>query len=534
MNKKIKLFSVGIIVIAGLFVGASFASAQTATVASCNSATVSATLNDTGGATTSVWFEWGTSYTTVDTGSGSRTATQSFSTAPQNFSQLITGLNPSTTYYYRAVFENTYGKSQGGTLSFVTPQCATQNNQTYTQPYVTTNSASSVSQNSATLNGYVTSSGTNINAWFEWGTSYSLGNTTSVLNYGTGATSFNNSVYNLNPNTTYYYRAVAQSTYGTVYGSTLSFTTSGQGYNYSMTGSAPTVTTLLATELTDTTAKLNGLVFASTNQSSSAWFEWGINSNLVNKTQAVNVGSLPTVKHSDFITGLVQGQTYYYRIVAENPYGKVYGTVNTFVLETSTYVVTPTVTTPVVLKPTTTVVVRGSSTQSLVALSIEGGAEMIGAGEKRTYHVVWKNESTQSLKNVVLRVTFPQSINIDSATKGTFSSADNSVIVDLKTLASKESGETFIFATAGRGLKPGELLVVTANMVYTGANGVQGDAIAYVTHRGEATQIAVSANIFGAGDFIPTTLFEWLILMVLVLILVLLGNHLYGRFAEHK
>lgn len=301
-----------------------------------------------------------------------------------------------------------------------------------------------------------------------------------------------------------------------------------------MTGSAPTVTTLLATELTDTTAKLNGLVFASTNQSSSAWFEWGINSNLVNKTQAVNVGSLPTVKHSDFITGLVQGQTYYYRIVAENPYGKVYGTVNTFVLETSTYVVTPTVTTPVVLKPTTTVVVRGSSTQSLVALSIEGGAEMIGAGEKRTYHVVWKNESTQSLKNVVLRVTFPQSINIDSATKGTFSSADNSVIVDLKTLASKESGETFIFATAGRGLKPGELLVVTANMVYTGANGVQGDAIAYVTHRGEATQIAVSANIFGAGDFIPTTLFEWLILMVLVLILVLLGNHLYGRFAEHK
>lgn len=627
MNTKIKLFSVGIIALAGFFIGSSFASAQTTTVASCNSATVSGTLSDTGGATTSVWFEWGTSYTAVNNGSGTRTNSQTFNTAPQNFEQLLSGLSANTTYYYRAVFENTYGKSSGEIRSFMTPSCSTgDNQQTYVttnsatsvsqnsatlnghvtgsgsninawfewgtntslgnttsslsygtgatnfsnsiynlnpnttyyyravaqssygtvygntlsfttsgqsnnQAYVTTNSASAVSQNSATLNGYVTGSGANINAWFEWGTSYSLGNTTTVLNYGTSATNFSNTIYNLNPNTTYYYRAVVQSTYGTVYGNTLSFTTSGQGYNYNTySGVAPTVTTLLATEITNTGAKLNGLVFASGNQSSSAWFEWGTSSNLVNKTQTVNVGSLPSVKHSDFLTGLVQGQTYYYRIVAENPYGKVYGAVNSFVSETTTYVA-PTVVTPVVVKPTTTVITRGSSAQSLVALSIEGGAEMITNGEKRTYHVVWKNESTQSLKNVVLRVTFPQSITVDSATKGVFSGADNSVIIDLKTLAPKESGETFIFTTTSRGLKSGELLVVIANMVYTGANGVQGDAIAYVTHRGEVTQTVASANIFGAGDFIPTTLFEWIILMILVLILVLLGNHLYGRFS---
>lgn len=653
MNTKIKLFGVISIAIATLFVGANFAVAQTAMVASCSSATLNATLSDTGGASTSVWFEWGTNYSNVDSGSGTKTSSQVFN-SPQSFNQIVYGLNQSTTYYYRAVFSNTYGTSHGGTLSFTTPSCATQNNQTvaapvvstnsassvlqnsatlngyvtssgtninawfewgtsyslgnrtstygpavyydistsfnaplynlnpnttyyyravaqssygtvygsvlsfttsgqnynynynygYTQPYVSTNSATYVYQNSATLNGYVTSSGvSNVNAWFEWGTSYSLGNSTSYNNYGSGSTGFTSSIFNLNQNTTYYYRAAAQSSYGTVYGNILSFTTTGQTYNYNYNYntsviSAPTVTTLLATEQTGSTAKLNGLVFSSSNQSSNSWFEWGATASLGNKTTTINVGNLSVVKHSDYITGLMSGQTYYYRIAAQNSYGTSYGGVNSFISETSTYAVTPTATvvTPVVLKPTTTVVTRGSSAQSLVTLSIEGGAEMIGVGEKRTYRVQWKNDSTQELKNVVLRVTFPASMNIDSATKGAFSSAENSVVVDLKTLSSKETGDTFIFATTGRGLKSGEVLVVTANMVYTGTNGVQGDAVAYVMHRAEVAQNGngIGANIFGAGEFVPTTLFEWMLLMILTLVLVLLGNHLYGRFSGEK
>jgi hypothetical protein len=381
----------------------------------------------------------------------------------------------------------------------------------------------------------MTSNGTNTSGWFEWGTSYSLGNTTSVTNYGTGSTSFNSSVYNLNSNTTYYYRAVAQSSYGTVYGSTISFTTGGQIYNPVVSGTAPTVSTLLATEITGSTALLNGLVFASNSQNSNAWYEWGTTVNLGNKTQSIAVGSLPTVKHSDYITGLVSGQIYYYRIVAQNSYGTQYGTVNSFVAKVNSYIVpaTPvTPVTPIVYKPVTKVITQGGVTQSLVMLTIDGGIENIVGGEKRSYHVTWKNISGQNLNNTVLQVAFPQTMTIDSATRGVFSSIDNAVILDLKTLAAGETGDMDIVASTKKSLKAGDTVVVTANLVYTAPSGVQGDAIAYVTHTAQIAQNALGASVFGAGDFVPTTLLGWMALLVLVLLMVFLGSHLYGKFSD--
>lgn len=478
------------------------------------------------------------------------------------FKGYLLGLKLDTTYYYRAVAE------EGGTtvyspiISFRTKGAVTPNTQgtvitqgtnyptyttyptypTYTTtaslPSVTTNSPTSVSQTSATLNGFVYPNNASTNAWFEWGTSPSFGNYTGSVNYGTGATSYSSVLWNLSYNTSYYFRAVAQNSQGMVYGSTLSFTVPSAGTTVTtgVSGVSPEVTTLFATELTGTEAKLNGLVSTSANQASSAWFEWGKSASLGNTTQSLNVGMLPVVKHSDTISGLVFGNTYYYRIVAENPYGKVYGTIMSFVsdgtpIAQSTVIVTKE-TQVTVKKPTVTVIGRGSAEQSLVALTIDGGAEAISAGEKRLYRVSWKNKDTNALKNVILRVTFPKAIIVESATKGSLSSAENTVTVDIKTLAVGEEGETVISAVVSRGIKVGDIIVVTANMVYTSASGVQGDAIAYVTHRVEAASVTQGANIFGAGPFIPTTLFEWIILLILILILVLLGNHLYGKFAE--
>ena len=71
----------------------------------------------------------------------------------------------------------------------------------------------------------ISPSGTPTNVWFEWGTSSSLENRTNSQTF-TYSSVFSQSIYNLFPNTTYYYRAVARNApFGTVYGRTLNFAT---------------------------------------------------------------------------------------------------------------------------------------------------------------------------------------------------------------------------------------------------------------------------------------------------------------------
>ena len=511
--------------------GTATVTTNTAMIISQTSAVLSGYLNPNG-VNANAWFEWGTVPTY-----GYSTAPINYGTPATTFTSALYTLLPNTTYYFRAVAQNAQGGGlvYGNQMTFMTSN----NGVGVNTPLVTTNGANVTSQTSATLNGFLTPNGANTSAWFEWGMTPTYGYATPLVNYGSITTNFSYVLNTLSPNTTYYFRTVAQSPQGTVYGSMLSFSTTGQGNNNnfnSATGATPTATTLLATENSGGSATLNGLVFSSSSAyPANAWFDWGENTSVGNKTQTVNVGSLPSVKHADVITGLVQGRTYYYRIVTENTYGKSYGSTMSFVARASTPVQDNTVviSTPArtVTKPTVTVISRGTATQSLIALTLDGGTEAINGGEKRSYHVTWKNDSNQLLTNVVLRVMFPQTMKVESTTNGVLSSADNTVIVDVKSLAVGDTGEAFIVATPDSGLAVGDLLVVTANMVYTDAGGVQSDAVAYVTHR-IAGSNGFGASIFGAGSFMPTTLLGWVILIALILALVLLGNHLYGRFSE--
>ncbi len=69
--------------------------------------------------------------------------------------------------------------------------------------------------------------------------------------------------------------------------------------------------------------------------------------------------------------------------------------------------------------------------------------------------------------------------------------------------------------------------ITVSNGTFT--NGVQVDSVTEVTHRGDAEQSAL-----GASSFLPTTIFGWIILLLLILTLILLGNYLYGRFSKEK
>jgi hypothetical protein len=135
----------------------------------------------------------------------------------EEFTVTITGLRPNTTYHYRAKLfkdERTYyGYDKTFTTSGASP------------PSVTTNNATSVSINGATLNGNLGSKGdaASVSVNFEYGLNTGYGSTTSVQAM-TSTGVFDRTVGGLSPNTTYHYRAKASGE-GTVYGEDTTFTT---------------------------------------------------------------------------------------------------------------------------------------------------------------------------------------------------------------------------------------------------------------------------------------------------------------------
>ncbi len=112
-------------------------------------------------------------------------------------------------------------------LSFTTPGTIA-----FTQqPTVITDPATGIGRTTALLNGRVNPNGGMTSAWFEYGQTASLGLVTPQQPMGSGSGLYNYAfpVSGLQPNTTYYFRAVAQNQAGTAYGQILSFRTTGDG-----------------------------------------------------------------------------------------------------------------------------------------------------------------------------------------------------------------------------------------------------------------------------------------------------------------
>ena len=188
------------------------------------------------------------------------------------------------------------------------------------KPTVLTGSATNVTATSATLTGTVNANGLSTTAWFEYGTvKGTYGNkTTSQTVTGSNDTTVSITITGLTAETTYYYRIAAQNNSGTSHGEEMSF-------QYSSKGSAPTVTTDAATDVTTTTATLNGTVNAN-GISTTAWFEYGaISGSYGSKSNTKSVTGSTDTKVSIGISGLTSGTTYYFRVVAQNSAGTSYG-----------------------------------------------------------------------------------------------------------------------------------------------------------------------------------------------------------------
>jgi len=234
-----------------------------------------------------------------------------------SFTSNLTSLTPGTKYYVRAYATNEAGTDYGNQVSFTTGEIVLAT--------VSTTPATSVTATTAVSGGNITSDGGS--AITARGVCWSINQNPTIADSktidGSGTGTFTSSITGLTDGTTYYVRAYATNSTGTVYGNQESFTTS-------QNITTPSITTSPITNITTNSATGGGNVTASGGATVTArgvcW----------NTTQNPTIAHSKTIDGSgtgtftSSITSLTPGTTYYVRAYATNSAGTTYGDQRSF------------------------------------------------------------------------------------------------------------------------------------------------------------------------------------------------------------
>jgi len=300
---------------------------------------------------------------------------------PGSFISNPSGLTGNTTYYIRAYAINSVGPAYGNELSFTTGAVL---------PSITTTAVTAITSTSATSGGDISSDGgSDVTArGICWSTSQDPTIAGDHTDDGGGTGIFISDMAGLTPGTTYYVRAYATNSIGTIYGNEL---------NFQSGAVVPTVTTTAVTAITSSSASSGGNV---TSQGGATVTARGVCwSTSPNPTTAESktINGSGTGSYASSLTSLSPGITYYVRAYATNSAGTGYGDEFSF----KTDPVLPTLSTTTVTSITYNSAVSGGD------ITGDGGAAVTSRG------VCWSTVQNPTIAN---------SKTIDGSGNGSFSS----------------------------------------------------------------------------------------------------------------
>jgi DUF2075 family protein len=408
-----------------------------------------------------------------------------------NFISSITGLLPNTVYYVRAFATNSQGTAYGSQMTFTTT-LATDS----VVPTLTTTAVSSIGATTASAGGNITSDGgapvTARGICWSTTTGPTVALTTKTSD-GTGAGIFTSSITGLTVLTTYYVRAYATNSVGTVYGNEVSFKTASNPI-------VPTLTTTAASAISSTTANAGGNITSDGGAPVTArgicWSTTtGPTTALATKTSdGTGIGTF-----TSSITGLTTFTTYYVKAYATNSVGTVYG--NEVSFKTTASSVLPTLSTTAASAISVTAATAGGNITS------DGGAPVTARG------VCWSTTTgpttslttktsdgtgigtfTSSITGLTTSTTYyvkayaTNSVGTVYGNEISFTTTASAVLPTLSTTAASAISATA--ATAG------------GNITSDGGAGVTVRGICWSTTTGPTTALATkTSNGTGTGAF---------------------------------
>ena len=151
------------------------------------------------------------------------------------------------------------------------------------------------------------------------------------------------------------------------------------------------------------------------------------------------------------------------------------------------------------------------------------------------YRITYHNLSIIDLSDAVIRVALPRELGYVSSSGGYFDQQSRTLTLDLGHIAGNETKTITVRTQVNDNAVRGNLTVATATVVYTNtATRAQENAMAYslITVSDQCPNVVAVQNqhngtgYVGYWWFLPHSLIEWLLLVLIILALIVLGRQL--------